>query len=180
LNPFAPPQADAYAAPTGTGTGSFTVQGNILIAKKGTVLPNVCLFSGEAQGAERVHKKLFWAPPWTVIFVVSPLIFLIMYFIFRKSGELDYSLGPRAKQRRNQGILAGVGGVILGIVLVAAGGATNEPVLLFVGIFGLLIALVFGIVWGRIITIVRINPDDIHLKLRPEAAQVFSRLAMGG
>lgn len=175
MNPFAPPQTDiTTAAASGAGAGGFYVRDNVLVVRKGTVLPNVCIATGDARGAERVHKKLYWSPPWSV--VLSPLIALLL----RKSGEIDYSLGPVAKQRRMIGIATGIGGSLLGLGLMIVGPATDSPVIMITGFLIFFVALLFALIYGRVIHIVRIDKTDIHLKLKPESAQVFARLSAGG
>ena len=173
-NPFAPPRAELSLGRA--DASAFRLEGQVLVAKRGAVLPDLCLWGGHNEGTERIHQTLVWAPPWTAILVFSPLIYIIVYFIVRKRGELAYALGPAARARQRQAWQYGAGGMLLsaaimalGLAVPAAGGAVALAPLLF------LVALVVFLVRRRVVQVERIDKEYIRLKLPPEAAAAFAR-----
>ncbi len=178
-NPYAPPQHDDLSGlPLGAG-GGVRLAGDTLICDKGSALPRLCLYSGEPSN-ERISRTLSWAPQWSfVVFAVSPLIGAIIYFIVRKTGQLEYSLSPAARQRAKGGTWLVLGGVVGGVLLVILGGANDLPLLAILGIVAALITVVVGSLRTRLFTIAQIDKQQIHLKLRPEAARAFERHLAG-
>src|SRR5262245_60689364 len=115
MNPFEPPADDAPAF--ARRTNDFSLNGQTLIAQKGAVLPDICIYSGEPS-RDRVERKLVWASPGlAALVVISPLIYLIVYFIVRKTGTLSYSLGEAARQRRTSGIVIALGSIGVGALM---------------------------------------------------------------
>ena len=176
-NPFAPPRAELSLS-VRTDASAFRLEGQVLVAKRGAVLPDLCLWGGHTEGTERMHQTLVWAPPWTVILVFSPLIYIIVYFVVRKRGELGYALGPAARARQREAWKYGAGGMLLsaaimalGLAVPAAGAAVALSPLVF------LIALVFFLVRRRVLHVARIDKEYIRLTLTPEAAAAFARHA---
>lgn len=174
MNPFAPPEADDPRALL-SGEGRFRVQGNTLIVERDATLPALCLFTGEPTLGQRERRRLAWAPPWTAVFVISPLLYLVVYLIVRKRAWLDYALSERARARRRSGILTLFGGMAAAVVLGFAGGLANMPLLLVFAPVLFLIVLIVGMIRGRVLQVTRIDQTHVHLKLRPETAQAFAR-----
>lgn len=174
MNPFAPPEADDPRALT-SGGGRFRVQGNTLIVERDATLPALCIFTGEPTLGQRERRRLAWAPPWTAVFVISPLLYLIVYLIVRKRAWLDYALSERARARRRTGLRTLFGGIVAAIALGFVGGYAGVPLLIVFSPFVFLIVLVVGMVYGRVLQVTRIDQAHVHLKLRPEAAQAFAR-----
>lgn len=111
-------------------------------------LPRVCVTTGQP-GAVTFQKVQFqFIPKWIAIFAIAPLIYLIFYFILRKtaSGTLPFSEEGWARvkaARRNVAISVVVllGGLFGGGV-VASSMRDVGPLVMLVGFVGGLIALV--------------------------------------
>jgi len=177
LNPYAPPGTDeGHLGALAAAGGSYTLSGTTLVAAKGTALPSLCVWSGEPPEGPRIQARLYWAPLWTVIFVFSPLLYLIVYFLARKKGDLSYCLGATARRRRKQALLLGGGGMVASLVLMVVGGSMNEPLLLLGAVVTFLFWMFFAILRGRVVHVTRIDADSIHLKLTPSATEAFARL----
>jgi hypothetical protein len=174
VNPFAPPEADDPRAFT-VGGGRFRVQGNTLIVERDGTLPALCIFSGEPTLGQRERRRLAWAPPWTAVFVISPLLYLVVYLIVRKRAWLDYALSERARARRRSGLYTLFGGIAAAVALGFIGGFADMPLLIVFAPLVFLVVLVFGMIKGRVLQVIRIDQTHVHLKLRPEAAQAFAR-----
>lgn len=178
-NPYAPPQQDDFSGlPLGTG-GGMRLHGDTLICDKGLALPRLCLFNGEPS-AERVSRTLSWAPQWFLaVAVISPLIGAIIYFIVRKTGQLEYSLSATARKRARGALWLAVGGIVGGVLLAIVAGANDLPILALVAIVAALVAIVVGSARSRLFTVAQIDKQQIHLKLRPDAARAFERHLAG-
>ncbi len=176
LNPYAAPK-DSTELPAGSHAhGDYRIEGDLLVVEKGASLPDICIYSGE-RGDSRVQRKLQWAPPWlAVVVVISPLIYLILYFIMRKTGEIDFALSPAARARRQTGIWVGVGGSILSLLLVFAGIAGESVGLAVLGGFGFLIAIIVGAVMANLVRVQKIDERYIYLKPKSAVLAAFARL----
>jgi hypothetical protein len=178
-NPYAPPQHDDFSAlPAGAGRG-LQLSGDTLICDKGLSLPGLCLFNGEPSH-DRVSRTLSWAPQWVIVLVaMSPLLGGIIYLIVRKSGAIEYSLGPVARKRKRDGVWLIFGGLFGGAIIATVAGVNDLPALLLVAILAGLVAIVVGSIRLRHYNVSRIDKQQIHLKLRPEAARAFERHLLG-
>lgn len=176
MNPYAPPQAESFGAfRTGAATG-YHVQGDCLVVEKGTALPDICVLTGQRTQGDRVQRKLQWAPPWlAVVVVISPLIYIIIYFIMRKTGELSFALSPEARKRRQTGILIGVGGSILAVGMMIGAIAADSVGLVPLAALGLLVAIIAGVMMANLFRVQKIDEHHIYLKLKPAALNAFGR-----
>jgi len=178
-NPYAPPRNDDFSAlPVGSGSGVQLV-GDTLICEKGASLPPLCLFNGEP-GDDRISRTFTWAPQWALVIVaMSPLIGAVVYLIVRKTGKLEYSLGKAARKRMNDARWLLVGGVLGGVILAIVAGVNELPALMLLAIMVAMIVIVVGSVRMRVFTVSRIDKQQIHLKLRNDAARAFERYLAG-
>jgi len=178
-NPYAPPQHDDFSALATGSASDLRLAGDTLIFDKGASLPRLCLFSGEPSD-ERTSRTLWWAPQWAfVIVAVSPLIGAIVYFVVRKSGTVEYSLSAAARKRQRSGRWLLIGGALGGVVFATAAGAGKLPALSLLSIAVALILIIVGSVRSRLFHIARIDKQQIHLRLRSEAARAFERYLAG-
>ena len=152
----------------------YYVSGLLLVADKGAALPDLCLYSGKPTSAKRVTKKFSWAAPGLALLVlVSPLIYIIAYFIVRKTGTLEFSLSEEARSRRTSGIVIALGGTAASFVLFSVAAGTESRAALLGALALMLTALIVGSVRSRVIQVAKIDERHVHLRLRPEAAQAF-------
>lgn len=154
--------------------GDYLIHGDTLVAPKGAVLPDVCIYSGEPS-RDRVQRKLVWVPPaLAALVVISPLIYLIVYFIVRKTGTLDYSLGEAARKRRQSGIAIAIGSIGVFVALLFIGLNTDAGSFIPLALLLFIVGLVVGTLRARVVQLVKIDKTHIHLKLPPAAAQAFA------
>jgi hypothetical protein len=97
----------------------------------------------------------------------------------RKTGQLEYSLSATARKRARGAALLVLGGIFGGVLLGIVGGANDLPILALVALVGALVAIVVGSVRSRLFTVALIDKQQIHLKLRPDAARAFERYLAG-
>jgi hypothetical protein len=175
VNPFAPPQTDVLHGPPAAGGRAFTVEGRTLVVRRDELLPQLCIWSGEPTSEPRTPTKLYWAPTWTVIFVISPLIYILVYLIARKSAYVSFAVGPEARERRRQGLIAGFVGLPASLALFFIGASLNAPLLMLISPIAFLVVLVFAMVRARVTHVIRIDREHVHFRLRKPAADAFAR-----
>src|SRR5690349_17610086 len=97
INPYAPPKSDWVQAPSPAALmpQQWWFEGDTLIVLKSGSLPtDLCVKTGEP--AEKpVERTLSWVHPLVAVTVISPIIFIILYFIFRKTGKITYGVSRR-------------------------------------------------------------------------------------
>jgi hypothetical protein len=152
----------------------------MLIAEQGAALPDLCLYSGKPTRGQRVTKKLVWAPPTlAILLLISPLIYLVAYFIVRKTAALEYSLSKKARKRRASGIMIALGGFALSIVLFMVAAAERSSPVLIAALVLMVAALLVGLIRSQLIRVVKIDATHVRLRLSPEAARAFAAAVEG-
>lgn len=181
-NPYQAPQEDGGPGEQQPGrAGAFRVlNGDTLVAEKGAVLPAICLWNGDACSGGRRQTNFAWAPSWTLLFIVSPLLYILVYLLARKRGRLSYCLGTEAQRRRKQAAMLVVGALLLGVPLVAIGVSRDVGSLVILASLALFGALIAAVVLSPTLRVLRIDARQVHLKLGPAAAAAFSRAQTEG
>ena len=144
VNPYATPEVKTVLSSTAQNDiASYYVEKRQLWVTDGVELPDICIMTGErvADGKRR-KKKLYWSNPWLILLIfLSPLVYVIVYYIVRKGFTFHYSITPKALMKRRIAVLFSsllVFGSFAGsVILISMGGE-------YAGMGGLL--LLFGIV----------------------------------
>ena len=152
-------------------------------------LPRVCVTTGQP-GAVTFQKVQFqYVPKWTAIFALAPLLYLIFYFLLRKtaSGTLPFSEQgwSEVKAARRNVALATVG--MLGGVMLGAMASVRlpdvGPLLFGVSIIGGIIAIAVSASRIRKVYPVVTLIDDTNVTLKlpsPQAEQLISQHLSAG
>jgi hypothetical protein len=183
-NPYEPPDESGATEPAVVrghvaGGALHLVNGNTLVAEKGSHLPPICLWNGEPCSAGRRTTTFSWAPGWVWIFAVSPLLLLVVYLLARKRGDLSYCLGTTAQGRQRQARwLLGIA-ALLGLPLIAIGLSQRLFLLVALASLVIFVSLVAAVVQAPTLGVARIDERNVHIKLGTDAAAAFSR-AMAG
>jgi uncharacterized membrane protein len=136
---------------------------------KAAPLPDICLKSN-TKATRRLPRSLSWHHPAIFILVfVSPLIYIIVALIVRKTATIQMPLSEEWYARRRQRmaiawsiVLASVVLFFLGIFL--ADQVELAPLLAVAAIFGLLGAAIYGLIACRLITPQRITDEYVWIK----------------
>src|ERR1700733_3753407 len=175
FNPYAPPGSVVPRWPGASGgTPGWRLEADRLIARKGAVLPPICLWTGVPTTGLRVRRTLAWAPTWLAILALSPIVYLIAYLMVRKTGELDYALGEVARKRQRAAVVIGTGGAAGAAALLFAGARFDLPGLFVASTLVFLVAVIAAAVLGRTVRPVKIDKEFIHLKRRRPVAEAFA------
>lgn len=186
-NPYEPPrtplaerEADADGGPeTDPAFPDWRLEGDKLIARNGAVLPDICLFTGEATPpAERSRMPLSWSPGWfRMLAVVVPILGAALHSFVRRTSTLEYALSPAGWRQRRSCLALTVGAVVDGIALMLIVDRVSAGEDL--AAWGLLLALPV-LIWmalsARVFRIVTIDHQCTTLRLRARVAEAFSRL----
>lgn len=117
FNPYAPPSADWVSAPAGVGPGmqQWWFEGETLVVPKGGTLPlDRCVKFGTPADDKPVTRTVQWMHPLIALSVlISPLIMIILYFIFRKTGQITYGQSEQLRKRRSLGLALILGPLLL-------------------------------------------------------------------
>jgi predicted RNA-binding Zn-ribbon protein involved in translation (DUF1610 family) len=148
--------------------------GNRLVMTNDAELPYVCIKTNQPADA-CLRRKLYWHEPWIYVLIVSPLIYIIVAFIVRKSADIEVALCRERVIRRRWFIAGAWLSAVLGIVLIIAGLGNIQPgsnaggITFLVGFFTLLAGPIAGAILARTVVPVRITKDHVWLKgVHPE------------
>jgi hypothetical protein len=166
LNTTTMPTTQAARTDFGVPSGLWR-SGNLLVVKRGAVLPERCLKTNQLVPGARKKITLYWHSPWIFALVlVNVLIFLIVSFAARKSVVLEITMSPEMIRRRNRGYLIGGAIGLGGIIELAVGGMQREPdgFHLLIGIVGLLVGIVVASAASQVLTIQKLEGEYAYLK----------------
>lgn len=160
-------------APLGSGHSAWT-SGKQLITQSNADLPACCVKCGEAS-TRTLKRKLYWHHQAIYLLVlVSPIIYIIVAMIVRKSGQLLVPLCDRHLASRKQGILIAWFMVLLSFGCLVAGISYEEPAFFIAFALLLIIGLITGIARSR--TVVPTKIDDQYMHLKGACAKFLEKL----
>ena len=175
VNPYAPPTAQGQ--PMSSATMDFYREGDDLVVRKESSLPDICLRTGEPTGGRMRTKKLSWIPPWTVVvFVLIRIIGIICMLVARKTANVTFALSEQAEAKRKQGLQIGFGVAGVGLVLVIAGVALESDGgvgAALVGGIALFVGLILAAVLHRPYQLRKMAGDYVYLRIKPVALEAF-------
>jgi hypothetical protein len=164
MNPYAPPKSDWVDAPNPAALmpQQWWFEGETLVVLRSGSLPtDLCVKTGQPTQLPPVQRTLQWVHPLVAISVISPIIFIILYFIFRKTAKLTYAISPEFVSRRRTGlalIFAPLG--LFALALFSENGA-----LIAVSLLAFLVGLIAGLRMTMPFQIRKIDKERIYLKI---------------
>ncbi len=166
-NPYAPPKAELHESPRQPERTDGWRDGSMLVVPKGAELPDRCLKCNAPAQGYRFVRNLSWLNPlWFVLFLMSPLIYIIVYFILRKRGRVAAGLCQRHRKLRRRAIAIGWLTELAGIavILIPLAFSTWNPTIPVIGgIVLLLVGFVGGRIGAQVLIPKRINKEFIWL-----------------
>jgi hypothetical protein len=188
FNPYAAPEVGVSRSPLANvadeGRGVWR-DGNILVMAKVARLPSRCVKCNEPT-TNRLKRSLAWHPGWVYLLIlVSPLIFIIVALIIRKTAKIEIPLCDEHRANRSRNILIAWLTALSGIALcftpafLNAQALSNGPlpgILIFLGV----ILLFFGLIFGAIISqfVVPQKIDDTHVWLKKVSPLYLAELPL--
>jgi len=147
LNHYTAPKAAISAKERQLEEGGAWRDGDLLAMTSGFGLPDRCLKCNQPTDQRRLKRNLSWHQPfWFVLLVISPLIYIIVAMIVRKTGKVAVPLCPAHRRSRRWAIAVGWLSALVGVGFIIIGaGMFDRP---DVGLIGGLVFLFFGILYG--------------------------------
>jgi len=182
FNPYAAPAAalDAGLHEPGSEHGVWRA-GNDLIMSRDGVLPDRCMKCNEPANGLRLKRKLSWHPQgYFLLVLISPLLYIIVAMIVRKTATVRFPLCPAHRRRRRRmiglGWLLALGAFPVGIACSMLASHVQGPLLdpIALGGVGLAVVMVIaglivGFTGARLASTTKIDKQYVWLsKLGPE------------
>jgi hypothetical protein len=166
-NPYAPSKA-SLAARSGLPEVSSDVSvwrdGKTVVTLHDAALPARCVKCNEPADQPTKERTLYWVHPAVyLLFLVAPIILLIVYLIVRKKAEVNPGLCETHKKRRLGALAYGWLGFFGGFMLAIVGGSADSGAAVTLGLFLMVSSIVVGMIWGRLIHVKKITPDEVRL-----------------
>jgi hypothetical protein len=162
-NPYAAPKSESYVRdPYFDATSEAWRRGHLLVVRKGAVLADRCLKCGAPTEGYQFSRTVSWHRPiyYLVFFLISPLLYVLIYFFVRWQAHVTVSLCPRHRKNRVLAIALGwlfaLAGVGMFIAMGMLSDAWNFPdsvrtIMAVTGIVLLLGGIIGGIVGSRVL-----------------------------
>jgi hypothetical protein len=165
-NPYAPSTASLAGSDVReVGTRIWRDEKLLIVARDAGDLPNRCIKCNEAADEPTRTRKLYWHHPgFYLTLVISPIVYVIVALVARKTAKLSPGLCARHKQRRTLGILIGWGGFLLCFIGMSIAFGSDSPglgLLLFLATLG---SIITGMIMSRIVYARRIDDRYVQLK----------------
>ena len=183
-NPYAAPRAslsDTVPDPDAE-LPAWRLEGQTLIARNGTTLPDVCLFSGEpTTPGQRLQVPLSWTPIWfRIMAVLAPVLAALAYSTLRKTSTIELGLGPAGRKRRRLCTMLSLAAMMAGVVLFCVAIGVEDSTLLVGLLLAALVPLIVAAVLARAFRVGKIDRRFTRFLLRPQVAAAFARLPAPG
>ena len=164
-NPYAPSTASLAGTDVHAASNRMWRDEKMLVmARDAGDLPNRCVKCNEDAVEPTRTRKLYWHHPGIYLtLVISPIVYLIVALVARKTVQLSPGLCARHKQRRTLGLAIGWGGFLLFFIAMIVAFDQN-PGLGSLLLLAMLACIITGMFMSRIIYARRI--DDRYVKLQ--------------
>jgi len=166
-NPYAPPAHAPIpfgAAPV--GGGCWRDGDTAVVRRPDADLPDRCVRCNEPAEGFRLQRKLQWHHPAVyVALVISPVIYVIIALIVRKTTTVRIGLCPRHRARRRNGILVGWLGSAASVTACTAAIAADTPEAMLGGLLVFLVCVIVGIVMSQVIQPKKIDDSFAWLRV---------------
>jgi len=174
-NPYQPPQVmDPIQKPHAGDAEGIWRQGNLLVMRKGAVLPDRCVKSNVAT-QRKLKRSLSWHHPAIFLsIIISLCVYVILAVILSKKAVIHIGLSDEWFGKRSRAIIVGWCSVLLAAVMVIAGIALVDrndyfAILIVIGVVVFLIGAIFGLTASRMVSPTRIDDTYVWLKgVNPE------------
>jgi len=171
-NPFASPSAQPGApalAGDPTLDGEAWSEGETLFTSPEATLPLVCAKCGTREDVEHVALKAQWTPMWArLTIILSPLVYLIVFFIVRKRCKVQVGLCGTHRTQRLIGLVGGIGLILAGLAGMFLGVFLDMHELVPIGMVGGLVVMIVGLVLAVVLAmplkIVRVTKEYAEFK----------------
>jgi hypothetical protein len=136
-----------------------------MIMRSETPLPDRCVRCNAPANGYRLKRKLYWHPPgYYLLIFVGLLIYLIIALCVRKKALVHVGLCEKHRAQRKWIIAGSWLAVLLGFVMMIGGLSEDSGAVSLSGVVLLLVGVVFGILKGPVVSVVKIDNEFVWLK----------------
>lgn len=165
-NPYAPPAQDPGTFAAALGSGCWRDGDAVVVRRPDAELPDRCVRCNEPASGFRLSRKLQWHHPAVyVALVISPIVYVIIALIVRKTTTVRVGLCPRHRARRRNGMLIGWLGTLLAVAACTVGVSADTPEAMLGGLVMFLIFVVVGIVMSQVVQPKKIDDNFAWLRV---------------
>lgn len=165
-NPYAPSTASLAGSDVrAAGARMWRDEKVLIVARDAGDLPNRCVKCNEAAEEPTRTRKVYWHHPgFYLTFLISPIVYLIVALIARRTAKLSPGLCARHKQTRGLGLAIGWGGFIVGFLAMSFAFGSDNPGLGSLLLLATFAAIITGMILSRIVYPRRIDDRYVQLK----------------
>ena len=167
FNPYAPSKASMAVRATASAVDSEVRvwrDGKTVVTLHDASLPQRCVKCNAPAHQPTKVRAVYWVNPLLyLVFLISPLILIIVYYIVRKKADVDPGLCEVHKKRRGYGIAGAWLSFLGGLALMFGGIASDAPAAALFGVLLLVVAIVLGMTFGRMLHAKKITKDEVRL-----------------
>jgi hypothetical protein len=160
LNPYQSPQA--VLAPEIVPGADVWQDGNLLVLRRGSVLPDRCIKCNAPAEGYRLRRNLSWHNPALFLTILAGLlIYVIIALIVRQTMQVEIGLCPVHRSKRLRAIAIGWILALAGIATMILGGTTGgrqSGGYMLIGLGILLIGLFYGLIGSSTVSPKKIDP----------------------
>ena len=151
-------------APLATTGGTAWSSGQSVVVPLGGPLPARCVRCNRAPDGKLIKRTLYWHQPWLYVLLISPLIYVIVALLVRKTAKIEIPLCARDRSRWQTTIAISAIGAVVALVAFFVAVAYEQYFLSLVAGIGFVTALVLGISRSQLLTAHKIDQDYIWLR----------------
>jgi len=147
--------------------GGVWRQGNLIVLRQGTPLPDRCLHTNTSVSGPRTRVTLYWYPPWLwLLLLFNWMILFIAAMFARKKIVLEIAMSQEMIRHRKRLYLIGAAVTASGVIEFLLGVLQKEPDLLqiSIGLMALFGGLIVAASGSQTLTIQRVEGDYVWLK----------------
>ena len=145
-----PCQAPTVAPSAALSAATVRVEGKRLVVTSGAVLPPFCVKTNTAVQQQDIRQRhLSWCPPILgLLFLLSGLLLILIYFIVRKRCLITFGVSPAMRKKtRNRRIVRIIATIVLFIALPYTATIDNPAVT--IAVVALLLVAVVSVFIGN-------------------------------
>jgi len=170
VNPYAPSRASLTATDRASAVDDNSVwrDGKVLITLVDAEMPHRCIKCNEPADEPTKKRKVYWHHgALYLLILINALIYAIVALVVRKKALVSAGLCTEHKKRRRNALIFGWTGTIVGLVLMGHGlgsSSSGSGVESLVGILAILVSIIAGMIFGRIVYAKKIDKTYVRLK----------------
>ena len=151
-------------APLAAGGADAWQSGDAVVTLNGGTLPVRCVKCNGAVTGKHIPRTLYWHAEWVYILLLSPLIYIIVSFIVRKSARVSVPICEEHRQRRRIFIAVSWLLALLGIACTFVAISIESGALGILAAVMIVAAIVVGLWKGTLVSAKKIDAQYVWVR----------------